>query len=109
MFAILQLNAKFMERQDCLKRLSANPKETGNNEQHLKATLPGKVGGDVVNVTAASDGQGTADPSVLGAPVSLGPGKWPDVGESCSQPPVSAKMETSRRFRPHCSRTAPQQ
>lgn len=80
MFAILQLNAKFMERQDCLKRLSANPKERGNNEQHLKATLPGKVGGDVVNVTAASDGQGTADPSVLGAPVSLGPievaGRW---------------------------------
>lgn len=39
------VNTKFPER------LPADPEEGGNSEQPLKATLPGKVGGDVVTVT----------------------------------------------------------
>lgn len=87
--------------------MPVDPEESDNNEQHLKATLPGKVGGDVVNVTAASDGQRTADPSLLGAPVASGPRKRSDVGESCGQPLVTAKMEATLRVGLHSSRTAP--
>lgn len=62
------VNTKFPER------LPADPEESGNSEQPLKATLPGKVGGDVVTVTVWRAANSRSD-----APVASGPGKPSDV------------------------------